>query len=106
LNGKFDGDRFNWEAYYNHGHVFMTSTTNRNIDEQRLTASLDAVINPANNQVVCRVTLTNPGLYPGCVPTNVFGPTSPVALLSCDSPFAQLPFHSGRMQRNVAPLRS
>ena len=78
LNGKFGGDRFSWDVYYNHGHAFMTSTTNRNIDEQRLTAGLDSVINPANNQIVCRVTLTNPGLYPGCTPINPFGPTSSV----------------------------
>jgi iron complex outermembrane receptor protein len=34
------------------------------------------VINPANGQIVCNVTLTNPGAYPGCVPINMFGPTS------------------------------
>ena len=26
-----------------------------------------------NDEVVCNVTLTNPGLYPGCVPLNPFG---------------------------------
>ena len=36
-------------------------------------AALDAVVNPANGQVVCRVALTNPGLYPGCAPFNPFG---------------------------------
>ncbi|WP_264943877.1 TonB-dependent receptor domain-containing protein [Sphingomonas canadensis] len=33
--------------------------------------ALDAVVNPANGQIVCRSTLTNPGN--GCVPINVFG---------------------------------
>jgi outer membrane receptor protein involved in Fe transport len=76
LNGKFDGDRFSWDTYYTHGHSFMTSTTFLNDDEQKLAAGLDATINPANGQIVCRVTLTNPGLYPGCIPINPFGPTS------------------------------
>ncbi len=35
---------------------------------------LDAVV--SGNQIVCNVTVTNPGLYPGCVPLNPFGPTS------------------------------
>jgi outer membrane receptor protein involved in Fe transport len=33
--------------------------------------AVDAVVNPANNQIVCRSTLTNPAN--GCVPYNVFG---------------------------------
>jgi outer membrane receptor protein involved in Fe transport len=41
-----------------------------------LFASMDAVVDPATGQIVCNVTLTNPGLYPGCVPTNFFGPSS------------------------------
>jgi outer membrane receptor protein involved in Fe transport len=46
------------------------------IDEDpHLAAALDAVVGP-NGQIVCNVTLTNPGLYPGCAPLNLFGPTS------------------------------
>ena len=37
----------------------------------RSTQSRDAAGN-----IVCNVTITNPGLYPGCVPLNPFGPTS------------------------------
>jgi outer membrane receptor protein involved in Fe transport len=36
---------------------------------------VDAVVNPANGQVVCRSSLTNPGN--GCVPINLFGAGSP-----------------------------
>jgi outer membrane receptor protein involved in Fe transport len=39
-------------------------------------AAMDAVVNPANGQIVCNVTLTNPGLYPGCTPIDMFGPSS------------------------------
>ena len=36
---------------------------------------MDAVFAP-DGTIVCNVTLTNPGLYPGCVPLNMFGPTA------------------------------
>lgn len=38
-------------------------------------ASADAVVNPANGQIVCRVTLTNPTIAAaqGCTPINPFG---------------------------------
>ncbi len=45
------------------------------MDFARLFAGLDAVVGP-NGQIVCNVTLTNPGLYPGCVPINPFGEKS------------------------------
>ncbi len=37
----------------------------------------DAVTDPSTGAPVCRVTLTNPGLYPGCAPINLFGQGSP-----------------------------
>jgi outer membrane receptor protein involved in Fe transport len=39
-------------------------------------AAVDAVRDPATGNIVCNVTLTNPGLYPGCIPFNPFGPTA------------------------------
>lgn len=39
--------------------------------------AVDAVVNPANGQIVCRSTLSNPGN--GCVPVNLFGAGSPSA---------------------------
>jgi outer membrane receptor protein involved in Fe transport len=48
-------------------------STINNLDNAHLAAAADAVVNPANGQIVCNVTLTNPGLYPGCVPLNLFG---------------------------------
>jgi outer membrane receptor protein involved in Fe transport len=55
------------------------------VRNDRLFAALDATqVTSANvgttglaiGSIVCNVALTNPGLYPGCVPLNIFGPTS------------------------------
>jgi outer membrane receptor protein involved in Fe transport len=40
-------------------------------------AALDAVRDPATNNIVCRVALTNPGKFPGCVPLNIMGIGAP-----------------------------
>jgi iron complex outermembrane recepter protein len=71
---KIDG---NWEAegYYAHGSNDYRVETNNNTIYRRLFAAADAVVNPANNQIVCRSTLQ--GLDPGCVPINLFGEGSP-----------------------------
>ena len=82
ITGGFDGtlnlfgNDWQWEINGLTSKEKQHTYNNANIDNQRALAGLDAVINPANGQVVCNVTLTNPGLYPGCVPINVFGPTS------------------------------
>ena len=74
LSGNFAG--YKWDFSVNHGANRQSVAADYNLDEARLAAALDAVVNPANGQVVCSVTLTNPGLYPGCLPLNEFGPTS------------------------------
>jgi outer membrane receptor protein involved in Fe transport len=44
------------------------------VDNAKLNAANDAVVNPANGQIVCQVSLTSfANLYPGCVPMNPFG---------------------------------
>jgi outer membrane receptor protein involved in Fe transport len=65
-------DRFNWETYYTHGEARVRSRRNNNINWVNFYAALDAVKDPSGN-IVCRVTLTNPGLYPGCQPINMIG---------------------------------
>jgi iron complex outermembrane receptor protein len=65
--------KFRWETGYMHGWARQRNIQPNTIDNGRLAAALDAVVNPANGQIVCNVTLTNPGLYPGCVPLNPFG---------------------------------
>lgn len=75
VGGKGDfsafGMDFDWDAYYQHGktttHEQLTPTWNN----ARLALATDAVVNPANGQIVCRSTLTAP--TNGCVPLNRFG---------------------------------
>lgn len=75
LNGLI-GDRFNWDLHYTHGYSRLHEANPNNINQQRLTAALDAVRNSAG-QVVCRVSTTNfANLYPGCIPYNPFGPNA------------------------------
>jgi len=72
FNGKLFGD-FKWNAFYTHGVSDVEITTLNNIDQTKLAASLDAAVSPSG-QIECRVTITNPGLYPGCRPLNIFTP--------------------------------
>jgi iron complex outermembrane receptor protein len=74
LEGEF-ANGYKWDASYVHSVSSMLVTNNANLDNFRLSAALDAVAGP-NGTPVCRVTLTNPGSFPGCVPLNVFGPGS------------------------------
>jgi iron complex outermembrane receptor protein len=77
LDGKLAG--LNWNVHYQHG---VSATKNHFINNTingRVYAALDAVdqgqftTGTANGNIVCRVTLTNPSAYPGCVPLNAFG---------------------------------
>lgn len=90
-NIGFDGklfDKLDWTIDYGHNESRRTDIIQGNGNTGRLWAALDAVVAPASytgsdyvtnaqgQRVVCNVTLTNPGLYPGCLPLNVFGPTA------------------------------
>ncbi|MDP9123171.1 MAG: TonB-dependent receptor [Pseudomonadota bacterium] len=71
LSGEaFDG--YTWNLTYTHGEARIKSVTNNNISYSRLYAGLDAVRDPSG-AVVCKVTITNPSLYPGCVPVDLLG---------------------------------
>jgi iron complex outermembrane receptor protein len=69
MEGKLGS--FRWNAYYTHGRSTF-STRSEGIDNQRFYAAVDAVRNNAG-EIVCRVSITNPGLYPGCTPLNIIG---------------------------------
>lgn len=71
------GGGWSMQGYYEHGENRQRIQTSRNVIHERLYAAADAVVNPGSGSIVCRVTLTNPGLYPGCVPINLFGEGSP-----------------------------
>ena len=68
--------RFNWDVSASHAYSQATWHILRNPNFLKQAAALDAVVNPANGQIVCRVTLTNPTAFPGCAPLNLFGPTA------------------------------
>jgi outer membrane receptor protein involved in Fe transport len=66
-----------WDASYQHGSSLMQTRESNDPDNLRLAAATDAVFDTVTQKTVCRVTLTNPGLYPGCVPINLFGNGAP-----------------------------
>ena len=59
---------------YVHGISKLKTQMHNVINRQKLGYALDAVASGAN--VVCNVTLSNPGLANDCVALNVFGPTA------------------------------
>jgi len=84
LEGNLGAD-WTYEASANFGQTTIDRVNVNNRIEERWQAGLDAVINPANGQIVCRSTLNpnaiNPytgraysaALVAGCVPFNVMG---------------------------------
>ncbi len=70
------GETWDGEAYYTYGKSSLHVDNIGVVRNDKRAAAVDAVRDPATGNIVCRVTLTNPGLYPGCVPFNPFGPTS------------------------------
>lgn len=75
LDGRI-GDKWSWSLYYTHANTRTQIWSLNNMNNAKWAASLDAVVDPTTGNVVCNVSLTNPGLYPGCVPVNPFGPSS------------------------------
>jgi len=72
LLGKYD-----WDLYYSHSEDRLDFNNPYDQSTAKLAAASDAVINPANGQIVCQVSLTAfSSLYPGCIPLNRFGPTA------------------------------
>ncbi len=67
---------FNWNVGYAHGGSILNAGQAGNFNNAHWLAALDAVRAP-DGSIVCRITLTNPGLQPGCVPINIFGNGSP-----------------------------
>jgi outer membrane receptor protein involved in Fe transport len=62
-------------AYYQYGRTVQDNATLNDEITARFTQAIDAVVDPANDQIVCRSTFANPGN--GCVPFNVFGEGAP-----------------------------
>ena len=74
IKGTF-GKGWSWDIYYEYGQSKIKNLITVDPIVSRYNLATDAVINPANGQVVCRSTLTAP--TNGCVPVNLFGAGSP-----------------------------
>lgn len=76
LEGTVFGE-FAWDFNYTHGETRTQLTARNNVNTTRFYAALDAVRDPSGN-IVCNVTLIDPGAFPGCVPLNLFGQSASV----------------------------
>lgn len=72
-DGKFDalGSNWNWNSYFQEGDTYSQFVVSGLPLNANYTNAVNAVVNPANGQIVCASTLTNP--TNGCVPYDVFG---------------------------------
>ncbi len=75
LDGSFGGGRWRYSAFFSHGEYRNNLETPGFLITQNFTNAVDAVINPATGQPVCRVALTTANT--GCVPINLFGLGAP-----------------------------
>jgi outer membrane receptor protein involved in Fe transport len=73
IDGHLGG--FKWEATYTHGASRMKTQVNNQVNQQRLTAAADAV-KDSNGNIVCEAALTDPSVYGGCSPIDLFGPSA------------------------------
>lgn len=74
---KWDGPHgWSVDGYYERGQNKQTILTQNNLNFGKFYAAVDAVRAPGGD-IVCRVSLTNPGLYPGCTPLNLIGVGAP-----------------------------
>ncbi len=71
LDGKF-GNGAAWKVDYTHGDSNLKTDVANILNNQHLSAALDAVRNSSGN-IVCNITVTNPGVADNCVPFNPFG---------------------------------
>jgi iron complex outermembrane receptor protein len=72
LEGKLFGD-FAWDTHYTHGYNTTQLTSINNVNSANFYAAVDAVRDPSTGNIVCRVSITAPGAFPGCAPLNLFG---------------------------------
>jgi len=65
------GQTWALDAYYQYGRSKLHTRVRNTTNTTRLRLAIDAVVDPATGNIVCRSTLANPGN--GCVPLNTFG---------------------------------
>lgn len=69
-------NKYDWSLYYTHGESRQKTYDPTNTNNQKWYAAQDAVLNASGHPVCYVSTTSNASLYPGCVPTNIFGPNS------------------------------
>ncbi|MEP7242542.1 MAG: TonB-dependent receptor, partial [Gammaproteobacteria bacterium] len=72
---KADIGDWKLDGYYQYGRTDSNIDMDHAIRLDRIYQAIDAVVNPANGQIVCNSTLKYPSN--GCVPLNVFGVGAP-----------------------------
>ena len=71
------GETWSWDLSASHGETTLEGRAENVTNLANLYAATDAVIDGSTGLPVCRVTLTNPGVFPGCAPINLFGEGAP-----------------------------
>ena len=77
FDGKVGDSSWSYHGYAQAGQNHAVFKTQDDPISDNLYRAADSVVNPANGQIVCRSTLTNP--TDGCVPLNIFGQGAPSA---------------------------
>jgi len=87
FDGKVPSSSWSYHGYGQMGRAYGSYKTKNDPISDNLYRASDAVVNPANGQIVCRQSLSNPAATPisnpvGCAPLNIFGVgnASPAAL--------------------------
>ncbi|MES2292753.1 MAG: TonB-dependent receptor [Pseudomonadota bacterium] len=91
-NSAFGMDGWKYDISYSSGQSHQYLSEDNVPLSRNLYAAADAVVNPANGQIVCRSTLS--GLDAGCQPLNLFGPNSVAP--------SAIPFTIGNSYKNLA----
>ena len=77
LEGSFDaaGSNWHWALGYTYGATKLNLHTRGSQVTTLQNLAIDAVVNPANGQIVCRISLTDPNSVNGqtCKPWNIMG---------------------------------
>lgn len=72
LEGDF-GENYAWRVDVTHSDTSNKANEVNTPELRKFHAAVDAVVDPATGKTVCRVDLTDPGVYPGCIPFNIMG---------------------------------
>ena len=78
FDGKVPSSSWTYHGYGQMGRAYGSYKTQNDPISDNLYRASDAVVNPANGQIVCRQSLSNPAPTPisnpvGCQPLNIFG---------------------------------